>query len=201
MMKEKPILFNGAMVRAILEGQKTMTRRVVKCIHDIERIATPDEWNAGKAHPNMRDFEEWGPRDGYFLFCSTRETIFAMPCPYQVGQSLWVRETWSHALDFGKCTDNYFYKATYVNGGPFDDVEKWRPSIHMPRVASRINLEVTNIKVERLQDISDEDCQKEGLKLLQGGIKSEFAVIWDSTTKTHPWSSNPWVWCISFKRV
>ncbi len=156
---------SAPMVRAILEGRKTMTRRVIKFNLSGRVEFKNRQWHI--ADPNA-----------------------ILACPYQIGQTLWVRESFNYD------EDTIYYKAD----GNHPSKYKWKPSIFMPRWASRITLEVTDIKVERLQEISEEDAQKEGLKLLQGGIVSEFAVLWDSINgKKYPWVSNPWVWVIGFK--
>lgn len=183
-MKERPILFSGPMVRAILAGRKTMTRRVVKV-------------NAS----------------GRYL-----------GCPYGgPGDRLWVRETWatsaycnerapaetaSHGLPFWYAADGVVNFTGATTGGPeFITRGKWRPSISMPRWASRIALEITNVRCERLQEISEGDAIAEGWKALandnpgNGGPFDWFRVLWDSTTKKHPWPSDPHVWVIEFKRV
>lgn len=119
--------------------------------------------------------------------------------------------------DFGRCTDKVFYKSTYTNGGPYDDVKKWKPSIHMPRWASRINLEIANVRVERLQDISEEDAECEGArqydptayftigemggkeKISDWEYRAGFADLWNSVYGN--WTENPWVWVIEFKKL
>lgn len=180
-MNERPILFSTPMVKAILDGRKTMTRRVMK--------------------PQ--------PEEGAYLHHYEDDGIaFANPCVfhkyrYVVGYRLWVRETW--ALSNGI----YYYLANRES--PI--VEKWKPSIFMPRCASRITLEITNVRVERLQDISAPDCVNEGINT-QGPYDvaiydefsshsiAQFAYLWDSiNSKKYPWASNPWVFAIEFKRV
>ncbi len=171
-MKERPILFSGAMVQAILEGSKTMTRRVVKA----PKFTGPEM--AGV------DFR----------------------CPYgHIGDRLWVRETWcpSFAAD-DDSANGYCYRAT--NNGP--EPLRWKPSILMPRLVSRITLEIINVQVERLQEITEEDAAKEGMehhwRLPDGSNQAviHFQILWDSLNgKKYPFSSNPWVWVIGFKRV
>jgi hypothetical protein len=202
-MKEKPIIFSADMVRAILDGRKTMTRRVIKGLLP--------RWNA------------WD-------FVNETETTWScvgvggagryqFSCPYGIpGESrLWVRETWAHVLDFGRSTGGYFYRASYTNGGPYDDVKKWKPSIFMPRAASRITLEVTEIRVERVQDISEEDARSEGVERFNDdGViyygpfnkghanpRVAFEWLWDSINakRGYSWEANPWVWVITFKQV
>ena len=214
------------MVRAILDGRKTMTRRVVKCIHNIKRIATPEEWNYGRAHPNMRRYEEWGPRQGCGLFESDDGSIFAMPCPYgPVGDRLWVREKFGiyargDSTPHGKPYDpEIFYAATdeipdplvpHVLWEPF----RWKPSIHMPKKYARIWLEITGVRVERLKAMSFYDwvadfcpypVEKEKALATFIGMDNMHQMaqkFWDSINKKkHPWSSNPWVWVIEFKRI
>ena len=217
MPKERPILFSTAMVRAILDGKKTQTRRVVKCIHEIDRLSTPDEWNAGRAHPKMVRFEDWKGPHQFHLFESDYGSIFAMPCPYgKKGDRLWVRETWQavspderyRPLDechiIYKASDEHpgFCARTYEEHMGFSDTGRdicypWRPSIHMPKKHARIWLEITGIRVERLKDISPEDGIAEGVEHW-----SIFPSLWDSINKKkHPWSSNPWVWVIEFKKA
>lgn len=202
-MKERPILFSGAMVRAILNGRKTQTRRVLKGL----ALSWLDE----------------------FMF--TPEFV-ADPdnamCPFGVpGDRLWVRETWLQEYD-PITVKSYFppralYKATesrhcvQFDGDGFAEINKdgtekspWRPSIFMPRWASRITLEITKVRVERLQEISEEDCLAEGCPDALGSEycidgmscrKAWYADLWDSINgKNHPWASNPWVWVIEFQR-
>ena len=166
--KEHPILFSAEMVKAVLAGTKTMTRRVCK-----------------------------GARE---LSCALDWPVES--CPYgQVGGRLWVRETWDSAHDNVTGTA-IFYKADFNDTVPKGDFT-WRPPIFMPRWASRITLEITNISVERLQDITAGDCVKEGSYMAtdkddEGG----FINLWDSINgKTYPWESNPWCWVIEFKKV
>lgn len=178
-MKERPILFSGEMVRAILDGRKTQTRRVVK---------PPPPSNSG----------------------GTSE-IFALAkqCPYgQPGDWLWVRETWAPAATEGydKRDDGglIWYRATdeRVCMGP------WRPSIFMPRQVSRIMLEITDVRVERLQDITEEDAKAEGVAAwhdtANGTVyRPEFEMLWDSINgkRGYGWDMNPWIWVIEFKKV
>ena len=182
----KPILFNAQMVRAILEGRKTVTRRAVKF---------PRGWNP--------KFTGYIP-DGAVLYGSNN--IPAAKAPVQVGDVLWVRETWSRME-----TGQYLYKAD--NEKPISYLG-WRPSIHMPREAARIFLRVTDVRVERLQDITPDQIDAEGCKewaysattgeLLPSG-PSWFKIAWDNTVKaknmsTYSWDANPWVWVIEFER-
>lgn len=197
-MNEKPILFSTPMVRAILDGRKTMTRRVVKpqpqALIELNGGFHPTDDN-GDFMPQSKHYA-----DGkHFLRCVAKDF-----CPYgQPGDHLWVRETW--ALSNGI----YYYLANRES--PI--VEKWKPSIFMPRCASRITLEITNVRVERLQDISAPDCVNEGINT-QGPYDvaiydefsshsiAQFAYLWDSiSSKKYPWASNPWVFAIEFKRV
>ena len=183
----KPILFNAQMVRAILEGRKTVTRRAVKF---------PRGWNP--------KFTGYIP-DGAVLYGSNN--IPAAKAPVQVGDVLWVRETWSRME-----TGQYLYKAD--NEKPISYLG-WRPSIHMPREAARIFLRVTDVRVERLQDITPDQIDAEGCKewaysattgeLLPSG-PSWFKIAWDNTVKaknmsTYSWDANPWVWVIEFERI
>jgi hypothetical protein len=196
-VRERPILFSAPMVRAILEGRKTMTRRIVK----------PQSLFDGKdaivkRFPNQR--------------C----------CPYgEVGERLWVRETWALRSDVDWLADpkraqQYaLYRASYE--GDLEDewhsVDGWHPSIHLPRCLSRITLEITAVRVERLQQIG-----KDGRKardVLAEGITQEqidrqrkwfhqddapaiaFAELWESINGSGSWLKNPWVWVVSFKRI
>jgi hypothetical protein len=178
-MREMPILFSTEMVAAIIGGHKTMTRRVCKGARELSCVL------------------DW-PID---------------TCPYgKIGSHLWVRETWRPDNTFAgggiprlgiKFGHGYEWKALNPN-----QTGKWKPSIFMPREASRITLEITNIRVERLLDITESDACKEG-DPNQGLIASEndhttwFQYLWDSINakRGYSWESNPWVWCISFKRV
>lgn len=183
-MKERPILFSGPMVRAILEGRKTMTRRVVKPNLFIER-------NGGNLPPIEQSHAYFG------VFCSRH-----VSCPYgQPGDRLWVRETWAR----GMTDEELYYRATdkEITDEEREEGMRWKPSIHMPRWASRITLEVTEVRVERLQGITEADSVAEGIKPLQGGAVSDFRLLWDhlNASRGYGWDANPWVWVVSFRRV
>jgi len=207
--KERPILMSGAMVWAERDGRKTKTRRAVKIKdgrlhhhHSYIRISDRGaEWNPVGGHPS-----EPFPDDRIGEFC-----------PYgNIGDRLWVRETWL------KFQELYFYRATDLGELPdsllqFSDPPKWKPSIFMPRSVSRTTLEIIGIKLERLQDISEEDAIAEGVDEFstgKAGLNFEingrctrnpiqaFEFLWDSINgKTMPWALNPWVWAIEFLSV
>lgn len=218
-MKERPILFSAPMVRAILDGRKTMTRRVIKKQPlDILPMNVPNQWCA---------LDEWG-EDGNKG--SIRACRFGVP-----GDQLWVRETFGifdragneRAIaykadgDDGPATWVEVPKDKYFKDDYFPADERWRPSIHMPRWASRITLEITDVRVERVQEITEKDSALEGtlecdglfdeaeycrltkeMGDAMGDLTPAFRQLWDSINgKTHPWESNPWVWVISFKRI
>lgn len=189
-MKERPILMNTENVKAILDGRKTQTRRVVK-----DSI----KWEIVYCYENENGHWAWFSRNHPYQ----QDVI---KCPYgQVGGKLWVRETWASdcICENPKC-NGVIYKAGY-SGVIIPD--KWRPSIFMPRWASRITLEITGIRVQRVQDISDSDIQAEGCQYpqWQGSHTSwtgAYKALWESINgKKYPWSSNPFCFVIEFKKL
>lgn len=212
MSKSKPILFSAPMVNAILDGRKTQTRRVVKDQGSIEFDGDGFVWahNSKLGHPCDYSCTS-GPYD---------------MCPYgQPGDFLWVRET--HAIvprtayrmsdgvqQIINPDDNHdaaIFKSNWDRSPP----GRWRPSIHMPRWASRLTLEITDVHVERLNDISADDAHAEGVQAwietfnqsssyhengqLQAYPVTAFSRLWQSINGPDSWDANPWVWCISFK--
>jgi putative SOS response-associated peptidase YedK len=220
-MKERPILFNSQMVRALLDGSKTQTRRVVKSWNPkgIDNLPVP----ADVAY--LRDF-----------------TCYRSTCPYgQPGDRLWVRETWgvvSNVWDedgnlvdwvpdrpataivempFGQgyysghaiyAADGYYEWAGDDDGGG-EPRSAWHPSIHMPRAASRILLEIVSVRVERLHDIGTEEIEAEGVvtsdaSIMEYGCRArvmDFTRLWEGINGAGSWDANPWVWVVEFKRV
>ena len=190
-MRVKPILFNTEMVRAILDGRKTQTRRIVK-----PQPTNPRHNNVG--------WIGWDDGHGYRI---------KPPC--EIGDVLWVRETWQYAYTYDyydkaiEETGRYVYFADDTmpfnywidtDSGEHKDQMPWRPSIHMPREAARIFLRVTDVRVERLQDIDDDGVVAEGLE-----IGAQFDELWNRTVKKSDraklgWENNPWVWVIEFER-
>lgn len=217
-MKERPILFSGAMVRAILRGEKTQTRRLVTARNKDQRVWLSDEAIGRVARFEHRKDAWWAMAVGEpsrIVHCGVEMDgghIGSVQCPCgAVGDRLWVRETWAY---FGG--DEYLYQhdvgSVSYRADEIDDwannppCGRWRPSIHMPRWASRITLEITDVRVERLQAISEEDALAEGFDPWPKGkcktARGNFAVIWTSINgKSAAWDLNPWVWAISFKRV
>lgn len=237
MVKELPILFSAPMVRAILEGRKTVTRRAIKpqpgsCDHSLWPNQPAPVWGM--------DPDESGWRCG---ICGngmrmTKRTAVGISCPYgKPGDRLWVRETWmdlrgtgvEHRPDPDGPLQRYAYRADNPPGSHADEARKdfglkWKPSIHIPRVASRILLEITDVRVERLQDISEAQAMAEGIvdvafrpddgwpictgymvgpddgkTALETTAANAFAGLWNSTGGD--WDANPWVWVVEFKRV
>lgn len=221
-MKERPILFKGPLVRAILEGRKTVTRREIKKQAALDCLAAGFE-PAFLALPGNADL-----------------------CPYgQPGDRLWVRETWSDvnlqgapgiAYQADDDVRDLMEDASFLDEhGAFnyDDPRskpyqfacwsedliagtegRWRPSIHMPRWASRLLLEITDVRVERLQAITDEQCIAEGIGLNENTVgvkltvpegasmpKTMFSEVWRAINGADSWDANPWVWVVEFKRV
>lgn len=204
--KERPIIFSAADVQAILNDRKTQTRRVAKPINDC----------FGPAFPcNPLDEIRCEGGTATFLWQNrvddTHETRFR--CPYGMpGDWLWVREAWTiedpdklHLLSHegGQNPDWIYYRDPVHEGTGL----RWRPSIHMPRWASRITLEITSVRVQRLQEISSRDAWCEGARCscmspvpeCKGNIES-FADLWDSINGVDSWDANPWVWAIEFRR-
>ena len=203
MSRVLPILFNTDMVKAILDGRKTVTRRVIKPQPD-EKHNYPlgfitDSTEKKEIGSFAFDLDRYG--------CSFQ---LAKP-PYRVGDILYVRETWhKYKKRVGKgenchIAEFYGYKASIANSE--DSNEPWKPSIHMPREAARIWLKITDVRVERLQDIRYFDCLHEGVPYHQfeAFIRGKFADLWDSTIKKsdidcYGWGANPFVWVIEFER-
>jgi hypothetical protein len=211
--RELPILFTGPMVRAIIDGQKTQTRRLMKpqppSVEAVknnagidfgifEQRSMPGTWAVSGPVWAVRDLMGIEPR---------------WQCPYGVpGDRLWVRETWcprSNGALIMERIQTPFYAADLKSEKPHG--WRWRPSIHMPRWASRIMLEVTGVRVERLQDISSSDISAEGIAYAEHqascatecfALREAWAALWDGiNAKRAPWADNPWVWVVEFQRV
>ncbi|HGM5820263.1 TPA: hypothetical protein ACKP51_003107 [Serratia marcescens] len=212
-MKERPVIFNSEMVRAILDGRKTQTRRALNWKRQ------PYTEMAERDDGSLWPWAEDGERGGDIWFS----------CPFgEVGDRLWVRETFMDLTGTGiEATTGKFegfaYRADTPAGSYGDEVRKeyglkWTPSLHMPRKACRILLEITAVRIERLNDISEEDARAEGVKPAGDMLpdypdtfltpKGDFATakvafqrLWQSIYGEESWATNPWVWVIEFKRV
>lgn len=216
-MAERPILFSDAMVRAILSGAKTQTRRVIA--------------GARGSFWDHRSYTGTVERDGVLRFRVGPDGEIAngspeVRCPHgAVGDRLWVREAWTMPAS----AHSVYYRADYPSGNrsliprepDYDSINEWaaryrvdgwHPSIHMPRWASRLTLEVTSVRVERLQSISEDDARAEGAASFDctpgcgcgDGHRGGFARLWDSINGEREgcsWEANPWVWAIAFRRV
>jgi len=199
MSKERPIIFSAPMVRAILDGRKTQTRRIVK----------PQPMLADTVVYYNGPLGEWRWRNERI------DEDGALRCPYGgVGGVLWVRESFHTSPHFG-C----LYRADYDDDARPPKVVApggWKPSIHMPRSLSRIDMETTGIRVERLQEISEADAQAEGARCVDavtgrevlfpigsriGSYRVHYRAIWESIHGAGSWDANPFVWVIEFKRI
>lgn len=240
-MRERPIIFNADMVRAVLDGRKTQTRRIIKVQPESNQLGLLRITDSTKRN----DIGKYHWAESNATGNHARSKLFA--CPFgAVGDHLWVKETWSvvsHAFDddglmidyvpdrpaiavHEKPFGNGYYSghAIYAADGGFtwgdddgcvDGRSCWKPSIHMPRWASRITLEITGVSVERLWDITEDDAKAEGctfeaLRFKPGTREVEemghtavyqFGGLWQSIYGDDSWQANPWVWVIEFKRV
>lgn len=193
MSRVLPILFNTEMVRAILDGRKTCTRRICK---DANECTVPDMdfYNADKRTYAVHNFADKKHTE--------QLSIAERTCPICPGDILYVRETWK------KAPNGYYYYEDWQRND-IADITKWKPSIHMPKEAARIWLKVTDVRVERLQEITEVQAQAEGCNsgLLTGACtaRGQFEDLWNSTVKKsdidrYGWDANPWVWVIEFER-
>ena len=243
-MNEKPILFSGEMVRAILEGRKTQTRRVLRVVDGNDKFLAFGIYGKALFTDNILNAVSGKPHD------------FLISCPYGLpGDRLWVRETWritgwdedgDWCIEYKDGSSRWFDSVQGVDedtsvrywmqctddcmkaGIPEDDAgyftfgpetpcpTRWRPSIHMPRWASRITLEIVNVRVERLQEISPNDVVAEGVDggfgelaqqaeyklFFRASLRDKFSKLWDSINapRGYGWDVNPWVWVIEFKK-
>ncbi|WP_151825593.1 hypothetical protein [Acinetobacter ursingii] len=208
-MKERPILFNTEMVKSILEGRKTQTRRILNCDHPVVTGFVPNGiygyWKGtAKSDAVIQQYISTFP--------------FTIKCPFGlVGDRLWVRETF-RLFDSDECPHADFPCGCPSWGTPLYrashdcfDGEKWTPSIHMPRSASRILLEITNLRIERLNDISSDDAKAEGFdysthpsSIEMGyaiGAKTNFRFTWEQIYGQNAWNKNPWVWVVEFRLI
>lgn len=201
-MAIKPILFNTEMVRAILDGRKSCTRRINKDANDYV-VPDMDFYNADRRTYAVHNFADKEQME--------QLSIAECTCPICPGDILYVRETWK------KAPNGYYYYESWQKNG-IADITKWKPSIHMPKEAARIWLKVTDVRVERLQEITEEGAKAEGAIDNRGFIHSpeneydrihtaieHFIEIWNSTIKKsdldrYGWDANLWVWVISFER-
>jgi hypothetical protein len=192
---DRPIIFSAPMVRVLLDGRKTQTRRAVRTQPTVidgvfmHHVAGP-KWESGLPYR----------------------------CPYgKPGDRLWVKETWHHAVPIGVPTTTSDYKSSlYVDyradvAEQMQSLWKWKSPMFMPRWASRITLEITDVRVQRLQDISEEDAIAEGIKFLNGrytfneGLhesrtaKESYMALWESINGVGSWDVNSWVWALSFR--
>lgn len=212
-MAEHSILFSGAMIRAILDGRKTQTRRVV---------------SLREFGPSDTRGYDWHFRDRRLLWNDVSTAGLLRLCRYgQPGDRLWVREAFAQlsridgagslAVAYrASCRDDSLDLDLLDGSVLAVHVDRWAPSVHMPRWASRITLELTSVRVERLQDISEEDARAEGVTAdaQQGTLNGEAATLypmthrqafiwlWDAINGARaPWASNPWVWALQFRRI
>lgn len=205
-MKERPMIFNAEMVRAILDGRKTQTRRIMKV--QPKDCPRGGHWWPSDKHRTMLHVEE-ALQNSEGIWAG----IVGDACPFgDVGDRLWVRETWAEAG--ASAPDLKLYRANYPehvpshyeNVPPIDEI-RWTPSIHMPRWASRITLEITGVRVERLNSISNESARAEGYPVdreADGGDSDPwlwFRDLWDGIYPEQSFKHNPWVWVITFQRV
>ncbi len=222
-MKERPIIFNADMVRAVLDGRKTQTRRIMRVQPESNQFGLLRITDSTK----HRDIGKYHWAESNATGNHVRSKLFT--CPFgAVGDRLWVRETWAR-YNIDQYSHDMAYRATIPDDWPKEG--RWRPSIHMPRWASRITLEITGVRVERLKSISEAGAKAEGLaEITKDGSLFKFGIpdrdgypgtddngwpwtewernpvdayckLWQSIYGDDSWQANPWVWVIEFKRV
>lgn len=197
-MADRPILFSGPMVCALLEGRKTQTRRTVKPQPELS------------ARMGFVQADRRGNRWAFGVGADDRQTgrNFVHRCPYgKPCDLLWVRETWARDNDDG----TLMYKASRDDENNSDwqwlcdhGMARWKPSIHMPRAASRLTLRISDVRVERLQTISEADAEAEGCgrsDCYPHTFRDAYASLWDRINGPGAWGANPWVWALTFEVI
>ena len=203
-MREKPIIFSGEMVKAILDGRKSQTRRPIKPQPEVSKGYDHGFWDDTSSDEGWEYFAR--SSNGYH-----RRMAGPIKPTYQVGDRLWVCETW-FCEGREQPGQGLHYRANACDADEEwfkEEGWKWKPSIHMPRWASRITLEVLSVRAERLQEITERDARAEGIEPVVVGIneaisKPAFSRLWDSIYAKKPefqWEANPWVWVYKFKVV
>lgn len=227
-MKERPVIFNGEMVRAILDGRKTQTRRVMNVQPKPSETRPGDFWFSSKKLESMVHVSDFMPCNSPIADC--HHFFQEHCCPFgQVGDRLWVREAFGMQVrrdGLGGTGEFRVYRASNPDAVKYTTAcgksvpVKWTPSIHMPRWASRITLEITAVRVERLNSISEEDAKAEGVRVVKVREDGErycdylspeinhyrrpsdsFISLWESIYGEESWQHSPWVWVIEFRRV
>ncbi len=193
-VREKGVIFSAPMVKALFAGTKTQTRRVLKL---------PNGGTFSHVDPGGTI---WGPGPyvKYRRVVDGDELVNRCHCPYGYpGDRLWVRETWA-PHDPAMLPNKTYYAADHPEWRTGEDIDRWRPSIHMPRSRSRITLEIADVRVQRLQDISEEDARAEGvttpLRWHPAHVLA-FSALWDEIHGDGAWDANPYVWALTFKRA
>jgi len=229
-MVERPIILNADMVRAVLNGSKTQTRRIIQSPAKNMQVTVQKVIDYREPGDKWYGEHVFSMRNQSGTWCDYTKEQFLAKCPFgAVGDRLWVRETFA-TLEPGsyepvKPCDGYAQVVRYAASDRLANSDRdvrgfnWRPSIHMPRWASRITLEITNVGVQRIQSISQNDAAREGLVKLPasgrycinegdqyfGGASHDargvFSWLWSSIYGEESWQANPWVWVIEFKRV
>jgi hypothetical protein len=227
-MRERPILFSGPMVRALLDGRKTQTRRVIKGVPSGDHYGR-DIMDWGLSGIHQETYDPSNPIEGTDRWHLDVQTDVddhsrrVIRCPYGArGDRLWVRETWRVHEVFSDvvrivygASQNRSWTEAHEDypahlRGKLQPSVGFKPSIHMPRWASRLTLEITDVRVERLQEISVADCYAEGCYRPEGPIlgsevtrrdnaRGEYRRLWESINGAGSWAANPWVWAITFK--
>lgn len=216
MKKERPILFSTEMVNAIFNGDKTQTRRII----NPQPVVGDNFWRWDGKKPKAKYNTGAVCVSGYNVLPSNDNAVLINQCPYgKIGDVLWVRETHK------KIQGGFMYKAnpmlikkTQSLGPTITGDARWKPSIHMPKSACRLWLEIVNVRVQKLNDINDLDAKSEGINKMLGyyrdynskysGLaahifmpKQSFISLWQKINGEESWSLNPWVWVITFKKI
>lgn len=218
--RETPIIFSAPMVRSLLAGTKLQTRRAIKPVGNDEGFVIVER--------DDKTLWPWRSDDGESMLTTIGGFTHEIPmsCPYgRAGDRLWVREKWSAdppiddswaSTEWNGCgrkvreIPERFHHPRFCNYAAdwLHEPIRWTPSIHMPRWASRILLEIVSVRVERLQDISEADAEAEGCEPFRrpthpsiGPFAAGYSALWDSINGPGSWAANPWVWCLTFKRV
>lgn len=196
-MKEHPLLMQGPLVRATLEGRKTQTRRPIKPQPRVSDRGCPS-WGTGRGNRRLPGIpiQSCGGK-----LVSVPDLLEGMGPLGRAGDRLWVRETWTAAMHDPKGPADCLYRADDNRGVEDLGEAKWTPSIHMPRWACRLVLPLVSVRVERVQDITDEDAEAEGVEPIGGSYREGFRAVLTGIYGQKAWDENWWVWVAEWKEI